>query len=89
MKNHWKRFLSVVLTIALLSTLLVPMASAAGNRSSGSQLEKLKLTPIDMSASGLLLGNNVPEISGIPRWRQVTARTALLIMPLQRPIAAH
>ena len=65
MKNHWKRFLSVVISIALLSTLLVPMASATGSRDAGSGLEKLRLTPVDLSTSALLLGDDAPEASGI------------------------
>ena len=61
MKHNWKRVLSVVLTVALLSAFLVPMASATNDREAASRQESLELTPIDASTLDLFQGNAAPE----------------------------
>ena len=61
MKHKWKRLLSVALTLALLSTLLVPMAGATEKRAAQSRLQRLELTPVDADGLGLLQGSVLPE----------------------------
>ena len=61
MKHNWKRLLSVVLTLALLSALAAPAALAAEDRGTRSQLQELTLTPVDASTLELFQGNAAPE----------------------------
>ena len=47
MKHNWKRLFSVVLTLALVFTLLAPVAGASEKRADGSRFQALELSPVD------------------------------------------
>ncbi|MBR4424972.1 MAG: S8 family serine peptidase, partial [Oscillospiraceae bacterium] len=61
MKHNWKRLLSVVLTLALVFTLLVPVAGASEKRADGSRFQALELSPVDAGTLGLLPDSLIPE----------------------------
>ena len=61
MKHNWKRLLSIVLTLALVFSLLVPVAAAKENRAKDGRLQALELTPVDAGTLGLLQESLLPE----------------------------
>ncbi|MBQ7144091.1 MAG: S8 family serine peptidase [Oscillospiraceae bacterium] len=59
MNHNWKRMLSIVLSVALVFSMLVPMVSAEGRDTD--KLQRIELEPVDASTLGLFQENTVAE----------------------------
>ena len=59
MNHNWKRMLSIVLSVALVFSMLVPMVSAEGRDTD--RLQRIELEPVDASTLGLFQDKAVED----------------------------